>query len=47
MPIIYLGGAVGALVGALLKQTDLGKKLDEELEDGFEKLKEIFDYFKD
>ena len=48
MPIIYLGGlAAGALVGALLMQTELGKNMDKDLEDGFDKLKDIFNSFKD
>ena len=37
----------GALVGALLMQTELGKNMDKDLEDGFDKLKDIFNSFKD
>ena len=44
---LYIGGAAaGALIGALLKQTDMGKKMDKDLEDGFDKIKEIFTFFK-
>ena len=44
---LCIGGlAAGALIGALLKQTELGKKLDKDLEDGFGKFKEVFTFFK-
>ncbi len=43
MPVIVICGGIGALVGALLSTTDIGKEMKKELDEGFDKWKKIED----